>query len=345
VGSEQPRDSLKLPADSPKLPFIKVETVAESAATASVTLTGRVAFDEDHTQRVASPIDGRAVALMVKPGDLVKAGQALLELSSPHVGELQSAAQKAEQDLAVAQKAIDRAHTLQKDGAISEREVAQAEADFRKAKSDVGSTSAQLRSLGITASDPTVGVALRAQIAGTVVERNVLVGQEVRADATVPLITISDLHTVWVRADVYEQDLKLVKEGDNVAVSVEAYPGEKFPGLVAHVGDVVDPSSHTVKLRCVLPNPDGRLKPEMFAKIELSDAGAAKVILIPSKAVLADSEHTRVIVQTPDGTFHMKVVSVGPEVDGQVRVLSGLVPGERVVTQGALFLKGDIEDQ
>lgn len=345
ISSNASPDSLKLEANSPKLPFLKIETVAESASGASVSLTGRVTFDEDHTQRVSSPIDGRAVSLKVSPGDMVKVGQELVQLSSPNVGQLQSDAQKATQDFTVAQKALDRAHTLQKDGAISEKEVAQIEADFRKSKSDVGRTSAQLHSLGISASDPNVTAALRAQIVGTIVERNVLVGQEVRADSAVPLVTISDLHTVWVLADVYEQDLKLVQQGAAVNVSVPAYPDEKFPGTVAHIGDVLDPTSHTVKLRCVIPNPDERLKPEMFARIEVSGPAGAKVITIPSKAVLADSEHSRVIVDTGGGVFKMRNVSVGPEVDGKVRVLQGLSAGDRVVTDGALFLKGEIDRQ
>ncbi|HEX7672201.1 MAG TPA: efflux RND transporter periplasmic adaptor subunit [Polyangiaceae bacterium] len=327
------------------MPFIKIEAVTEATAGASVKLTGRVGFDEDHTQRVSSPIDGRATALLVSPGDTVKVGQALVQLSSPHVGQLQSDAQKAAQDLSVAQKSMDRAHTLQKDGAISDKEVAQIEADYRKAKADVGSTSAQLRSLGVSASDPAVAVALRSQVSGTVVERNVLVGQEVRADGASPLITVSDLHTVWVLADVYEQDLKLVQKGAAVSITVPAYPGEKFPGTVVHLGEVLDSASHTVKLRCVVPNGDERLKPEMFAKVEVSASPGARVLTIPSKAVLSDSEHSRVIIDTGGGVFQNRVVAVGPEIDGTVRVLAGLQSGDRVVTAGALFLGADIENQ
>lgn len=338
-------DSLSLEPGSPRLPFLKIEAVTESEPGASLNLTGRVTFDEDHTQRLASPVDGRAVALKVGPGDKVKVGQELIQLSSASVGQLQSDAQKSNQDFAVAEKALDRAHTLQKDGAISEKEVAQIEADFRKAKSEIGRTSAQLRALGISASDPNITAALRAQISGTVVERNVLVGQEVRADAASPLITISDTHTVWVLADVYEQDLELVKKGAAVVVRVPAYPDEKFSGTVAHIGDVVDPTSHTVKLRCVVPNQDERLKAEMFARIEVAGSPGAKVMLISSKAVMAESEHSRVIVEVSPGKFQLRTVSVGPEVEGRVRVLGGLSSGERVVTEGALFLKDEIDHQ
>jgi cobalt-zinc-cadmium efflux system membrane fusion protein len=339
------RDTIELDPHSPKLPFLKVETVEESTGGPSLALTGRVGFDEDHTQRVASPIDGRATSILVRPGDRVKVGQALIEITSPHVGELQAAAQKADQDLALAQKAVDRAHKMQQDNAVSEKEVAQIEADFRKAKSDSASAAAELHALGITPTDPAVGAALRAQVAGTLVERNVLVGQEVRADAASPLLTISDLDTVWVFADLYEQDLNLVAEGTPVEVSVPAYPDEKFSGTVAHIGDVLDPTSHTVKLRCVVPNKNHRLKPEMFAKIEVASSSTAKVMTIPTQAVLADGEHTRVAVNLGGGKFQLRDVDIGPEVEGRVRVLHGLLRGDRVVTEGALFLKGEIQDQ
>jgi cobalt-zinc-cadmium efflux system membrane fusion protein len=339
------RDSIHLAPQDPKLPFLKVETVVESDSGPLLNLTGKIAFDEDHTQRVSSPIDGRATKLFVKPGDVVKAGQQLILLTSPDVGQLQSDAQKAGQDLTIAQKALDRAHKLQIDGAVSEKEVAQAEADFRKAKAGFAASGSQLSALGISPTDPAVTVALRAQVAGKVVDRSTLVGQEIRADATAPLVTISDLKNVWVFADVYEQDLNLVREGGSVAITVPAYPDEKFPGVVAHVGDVVDPTSHTVKLRCNVSNPDERLKPDMFARVELAHTNGTKSIAIPAKAVLSDSEHSRVIVDTGNGVFKARVLSVGPEVDGMVRVLGGLKPGERIVTDGALFLRNEMENQ
>jgi cobalt-zinc-cadmium efflux system membrane fusion protein len=335
---EHSRDFIRLDPGNPKLEFVKIEVVKESEAAPLVQLTGRVSFDEDHTQRVASPIDGRATALLVRPGDRVKAGQPLVELSSPQVGTVQADSQKAQSDMLVAQKGVDRAHTLKADGAISDKEVAQSEADFRKAKADVARTSAQLKALGISATEPAVNVALHAQISGTVVERNLLVGQEVRADQATPLLTITNLDTVWVLADVYEQDLGLVQTGGEVAVRVPAYPGVDFKGKVGHIGDVVDAVTRTVKLRCVVPNSGGKLKPEMFARIELRDVSGRKVIQIPANAVVIDGDKTRVLVASEGNLFRPRQVEVGPEVDGHVRVLGGIKPGEKIVTDGALFL-------
>jgi cobalt-zinc-cadmium efflux system membrane fusion protein len=336
-------DSIHIEPGSPKLDYIKVEAVQESDAAGSVHLTGRVTFDEDHTQRLAAPIDGRVTKLLVQLGDVVKQGQSLVELSSAHVAELHADAQKAGQDLSVASKSVDRANKLKLEGAISDKEVAQIESDFKKAEAEAARSEAQLRSLSIAASGSNFNASLRAQIPGTVVERNILVGQEVRADGAAPLVTITDLDTVWVLADLYEQDLGIVTQGSPVVVHVPAYPAESFAGRIEHVGEVLDPTSHTVKVRCVVPNPQNRLKPEMFAKVDLTESAGKKAIVVSSKAILTDAEHARVIVASEGNVFRQRIVEMGPEVDGKVRVLSGLAVGDKVVTDGAIFLKREIE--
>jgi cobalt-zinc-cadmium efflux system membrane fusion protein len=339
AAEERSRDFIRLDPSSPRLNYVKVEVAEETEAAPSIQLTGRVGFDEDHTQRVASPIDGRVTKILVQLGESVKVGQPLVELVSVQASGMQAEAQKAQQDLSVAEKALERAKTLRVQGAISDKDAAQIEADFKKAQAEAARGSAQLRTLNLSAS----GASLRASVAGMLVERNILVGQEVRADGVAPLLTISDLGTVWVLADLYEQDLALVTPGASINVRVPAYSGETFAGKVEHVGDVVDPMTHTVKIRCVVPNTGNRLKPEMFARIELTSTGERKAILLPSRSILTDSQHTRVIVATEGNVFRQRVVETGPEVEGKVRVLSGIRPGERVVTDGAIFLKREME--
>jgi cobalt-zinc-cadmium efflux system membrane fusion protein len=344
-GTEKPRDFIRYDPTQAPHDFIKIETVQEAAGATSISLPGRVTFDEDHTQRVASPIDGRATSILVKLGDKVRGGQPLIQLSSPSVGQIQADAQKAMTDLSVSEKSAERVHKLQPEGAVPEKEVAQVEGDLRKARADYARATAQLKALGVSPSDPAVNAALRAQIPGVVVERNVLLGQEVRADQATPLLTVSSLDVVWVLADAYEQDLGLIAEGDTVVIQVPAYPGEKFPGRVGHIGEVVDAATRTVKIRCVAANKVHRLKPEMFAKVEVSDNGQHKVMTVASKAVLTDGDKTFVIVATEGNVFRVRRVDVGPETDGRVRVMGGLTPGEKIVTEGAIFMKREIENQ
>ena len=325
--------------------FIKIEAVKAVTAAAGAVLTGRVTVDEDHTQRLASPIDGRAVDILVKPGDRVRAGQPMVTLSSPTVGGIQADAQKSLSDLTVAEKSLQRARRLLADGAIADKEVAQLDGELRKSRADHERARAQLEALGVSPTDPAVKVALRARLAGSVVERNVLVGQEVRADQATPLLTVSNLDTVWVMADVYEQDLSLVHVANDVQVTVPAYPGETFAGRIAYVGEVLDPNTRTVKIRCVVPNADGRLKPEMFAKVRLLGGGGPDRIRVPAKAVLSDGDRSVVLVATEGMVFRLRPVDVGSEVDGMIPVMKGLIPGEKIVTDGAIFLKREIESR
>jgi cobalt-zinc-cadmium efflux system membrane fusion protein len=150
---------------------------------------------------------------------------------------------------------------------------------------------------------------------------------------------------VWVLGDAYEQDLGLVAEGDPVSITVPAYPGQVFPGKVTHVGDVVDSATRTVKIRCVADNPGHKLKPEMFAKVDVRNTSGRKFMTIPSKAVLTEGDKSVVIVATEGNVFRTRRVDVGPETDGQMRILGGISPGEKVVTDGAIFMKREIESQ
>lgn len=344
-GQHENRDSIRYDAGMAPLDFIRIVTVTPSNSAGSLALPGRVTFNEDQTQRLASPIDGRAARVLVKLGEKVRAGEPLVQLSSPSVGQIQADAQKSLSDLSLSEKSLERIRKLQADGAVAAKDVAQAEADHRKAVADYARVKAELAALGVSATDPAVYVGLRAQIAGTVVERNVLLGQEVRADQATPLMTVSNLETLWVLGDVYEQDLALVKQGDPVQIRVPAYPDEIFKGVVGHVSEVVDSATHTVKVRCVVPNPNLRLKPEMFAQIDVQSRATRDAIYLPSKAVLNDGDKALVIVAMAGNTFRERLISAGPDIDGQVRILRGLTPGEKVVADGAIFMKREVESQ
>jgi len=167
----------------------------------------------------------------------------------------------------------------------------------------------------------------------------------VRADAGTPLVTLSDLDQVWVFADLYERDLAAVRAGQTGQVAVASYPGESFPARVEHVGDVVDGQTRTVKVRLSAANPDHKLKPEMFARVILPLTDRVAAVTVPGNAVLTDGEANVVIVALADGKFAKRKVEIGSEVDGRLAVLSGLGVGERVVVDGALFVKAELENR
>lgn len=344
--ADAPPGELRL-ADPPELLKVApVEATAESEVTAA---TGKVAFDEERVSRVASPVSGRVVELLAHPGDRVRKGQGLLVIASPDAQSAVADYVAAAADKAVADKNLERQRRLYADQAVPYKEVLQAESDATKAAAAHARAAGRLEVLGI---DPRSGEArssrftLRAPIEGIVVERPAFPGMEVRPDSGAPLVTVADLTRLWVLADVYERDLGRVAVGQRATVRVAAEPGRTFSGKVTHVGELVDPATRTVKLRIEVANPALELKPEMFARVTLQGAAPGSAALtVPTSAVLSDGDASAVIVARGDGRFEKRTVELGGDRDGRVRVLSGLAMGERVVVDGALYLKAAIEDR
>jgi membrane fusion protein, heavy metal efflux system len=341
----QPPGEVNLPA----LPgYMKVSPVALSTRGAGAEATGRVTFDEERVSRVASPVSGRVVELLARPGDAVKKGQPLLAIASPDAEAALSDLTAAEADERLAQKSLDRARRLYADQAIPHKDVLAAESDAVKARAILDRVRTRIEVLGLPAhhgDSARARFALRAPIAGVVVERPAQLGMEVRADSGTPLVTVADLSRLWVLADVYERDLGLVAKGERAEVRVPAYPAQLFAGQVTNVGELVDPITRTVKVRIEVSNPQAQLKPEMFARVTLLGGREAASLTVPEGAVLSDGQANAVIVAEGGGRFVKRLIEAGPEQDGQVRVLAGLREGEQVVVEGALFLKAEIESR
>ena len=220
--------------------------------------------------------------------------------------------------------------------AIAEKDYFQAHEDLRKASADFDRAQATLERLGVTPEDPGTRYLLRAPFAGAVLERRAVVGMDATPDAADPLLVLSDLSRVRVTIRLPERQLPLVHLGAKVGVHVDAYPDE-FEGTVTTIGDVVDDATRTVPVRCAVPNPNGELKPAMFARVTLKAAPGATMIAVPTGALLSDGQRFRVVVRRPDGQLEVRPVDVGPEVASRVEVLNGLSVGEEIVTEGAIF--------
>jgi cobalt-zinc-cadmium efflux system membrane fusion protein len=326
---------------SPRASFVKVEQIKSEPDTEMSAATGKVAFNEDVTSHIGSPVSGRVLLLHVQPGDKVKKGQPLVTLASPEVEAARAEAIQATSDQQVATRALERAQRLFADGAVPKKDLQQAEEDLVKARSNTDRTTSRLQLLGVPRDTFSANYVIRAPIDGTVVERLVSPGQEVRGDTGAPLLTVAELKTLWVLVDLYERDLSRAKIGGLAEVHVSAYPADTFKGTVTHIGEVVDPTSRTVKVRLSVDNKDGRLKPEMFARVSLLQK-TEPVMSLPTQAVLSDGEKSQVITVTDDGHFKPQPVEVGVERDGRVRILGGLNPGDKVVVEGALFVKNEL---
>lgn len=344
----------KIQADSRQLTEapsrIETAVVSTSQDKPKLSLAGKVAYGEDRYSKISSPVQGRVLEVRARLGDRVKAGDILLVVDSPDIAQAYSEFIKEESDLTYAIRAYELAKDLYETKALALKDLKQAENDLVKAKAEFRRAKERLLSLRVPAAELekpidkqqiTSRFQMRSPLTGTVVERTVTPGQSVGGDSSQVLFTVADLDTLQVVADIYERDLDLIHPGLTAVVSVEAYPDVAFAAAVAAIGDVVDPTTRTIKVRAWVDNASHKLKPEMFARLHIDISEGKEFISVPKEAVLEIDGKEFVYIAQADGTYMKQEVKVGSASDDRLRILRGLKPGDRVVTKGAVLLKGN----
>jgi membrane fusion protein, heavy metal efflux system len=331
-------DRISYAADAPELGALAVAP-AEPADAATVRATGRLAWDEDVTARVVSPIAGRVVRLLADVSTGVSRGQALALLQSPDLGQAQADTARAATDLDAAERTLARERALYENGSAPRKDVEAAEADRARSAVESARARARLALLGGGTGSVDQSYRLVSPLRGVVVDRAANPGEEVRGDNPTTLFTVSDPTRLWVYLDLTEQDLGRVKPGMMLTVHSAAYPGRDFSGRVEVVGDTLDPATRTVKARGSLANPGRLLKAEMYVDVAVRDLAARPGLAVPTTAIVADGERRFVFVEEARGRFRRRPVTAGPERAGRTQILSGLAEGQRVVTDGSLLLE------
>jgi cobalt-zinc-cadmium efflux system membrane fusion protein len=335
-------ERIAFPKDGKQTVLLKSASADAYFAT-TVTVPGRLAWNENRTSRIFSPVGGRVVALPGVPGQAVKAGQVLAAISSPDFGQAQAEVRRAETDLALAQKSLARAQELNAAGVIPEKDVHAALADQARAQAERDRTLAREKLYGrSTGSAVDQQFRLTSPIAGIIVERNLNPGQEVRPDqaqpGNPPLFVVTDPTALWAQIELPESLLGAAKPGMAVVLRAGAFPEEKFPARIEFVADAIDPASRTVKARASVANPGRRLKSEMFVSAELATPPepAPKV---PASAVLLIGDKQYVFVDKGDFNYERRLVTADEIRLGLMRLRSGVKAGEKVVVEGALLLQ------
>lgn len=318
--------------------YIQTQPAAEPPLTASRSLFARVAFDEHKVVGLGAPVSGRVVDIQVTTGTVVKAGQELLTISSADLASINAQVVEARHSRMLAEQMAARAQLLVTQGAGSVADLQQAKTALDNAREEERRAERAQAALG----GPRLGTSyvLKSPIAGTLVERNVNVGNAVTSGQGVPLVTVADLSRVWVLVDVFEQDLPYVRSGDHAKVTVPALHGQVFEGDVAHVSEVVDASSRTARARVEIDNPERKLLPGMFAQVAVQSPEVASA-WVPTSAVLARRDEFFVFVKEGADSFRVRPVEVGRDDAGHTAILTGLKPGEQVVTRGAILLDAE----
>jgi membrane fusion protein, heavy metal efflux system len=327
-----------------QMSHVQVVTVQPSKITRTLRLTGAVAYNAFSTTPVITQVGGPVSKILVVPGDRVKRGQPLLEVSSPDYSLLLASYLKARDTYRVADKNYQRAQDLFAHHAIADRDLLQAESDRIQAQADLSAAEEGMKILGIPKPEDlekspiSAQIPLLAPIGGEIVERLVSPGQVLQAGAT-QAFTISDMSTVWVLANIYQSDLAYVKNGDAAVITTDSYP-DKFSGKISFISPALDPTTRTLQARIVVDNPGGKLKKDMYCVATITAGTIPNAIAVPDSAVLRDDENQPfVYVATSSNQFGRRQVEIGQSENGETQILKGLSPGEKVVGNGSLFLQ------
>ncbi|MES4786155.1 MAG: hypothetical protein C4294_10400, partial [Nitrospiraceae bacterium] len=345
------RPVIELPEGSPLLTTIETESVVVRPLRIMLKAqSGKIMANENRLAHLSARVPGRIVAVYANLGDRVKTDDPLLLLDSPELGAAQRDYRKARTRLLLAEKAFERAKALLENQAIGTAEFQRREGDYQNAQAEVDEAEETLHLLGMSEQDITrlvrgklphaqvAQVPLRAPFTGEVIQRSATVGEVI--DPTGTIFTIADLSALWVQADFPEQQASRLTVGLPIEVRVPAYPDEVFQGTVTYVGAVVDPATRTIMVRSEVPNPKGRLRPEMFADVRVM-TDQQPVVSAPSAAIQQDGNQSVAFVVRGPRQFERREVTVGPASGEYVMVKAGLQEGEQVVTQGSYALKSE----
>jgi len=345
---------------------IQTEIVTQQSIAGVIPATGKILVPEDRVAVIGPVNEGRIVRLYAGQGTRVRKGQKLADLESADIdqaeadylkalADYENALRSSAAEVKLAQESYDRNKLLYEQKVTAGKNLQSAEHDLEVAKAagenSVNGTKAALTAarrhlliLGLNGAtidalakktDLAATFSLNSPIDGIVVERNATVGASVGTDAN--LFKIIDLSRVWIDADVFEKDLPRVRPGQEVKLTVTAFPESTFSGKVILINSVLDPDTRTVKVRTEIANPDGRLKPDMFANVQIVTDVNRAAISIPQSAVLDDAGKTIVFVAESDG-YKKRQVQAGIQNNDRVEIVDGLTAGDKIVVKGNYLL-------
>jgi cobalt-zinc-cadmium efflux system membrane fusion protein len=330
-----------VPAD--QMSHIQIFAVVQAPLVRTLRLSGVVAYNAFLTTPVVSQAGGPVSRVMVTPGEHVTKGQPMLYVTSPDYSTLRSAYVKARDAYQLADRIYKRDQDLLAHKAIAQVELEQAESARAQAEADLQSNEQAIRILGISNPDdlvskpPSSEVALLAPLAGEVVERLCSPGQLLQPGAT-QCFTLSNMSSVWVLVNIYQNDVRYVRVGDEVTISNEAYPGE-VRGKIQYIAPALDPATRTLQARIEASNPGERLKKDMYVTAQVRAGVIPNALLVPDSAVLRDTENMPYVYIQTGTQFARRMVTLGESQGGKTQITAGLQAGDKIVGDGSLFLQ------
>jgi RND family efflux transporter MFP subunit len=334
--------SIGIAPDAPQWQVLALETAKPIASTWTDAVPAFVKVDEGKAARIGVPLAGRVTQVYAELGQQVAKGAPLFAVASPDLAALNVEQSKAKVDVDAAKGVLDRTRAIVEARALPEKEAVAAQQQLHQSELSLNVAQSKLASLDVTTRSENEFV-VHAPRAGRVVEKNVLPGQELTPGAETALMLVADLSTVWVVADLFESDSDGVVPGVAARITITSLPGVVIDGKVDMVSAVVDAERHTVPVRVRLDNPDGRLKPNTYAKMQFQASTPPGSVEVAAGALVSDGSRQYAYVKNAAGRFVKRDVVAGAVRDQRVVVFKGIAPGETVVSKGAILLDNQID--
>jgi membrane fusion protein, heavy metal efflux system len=327
-----------VPPDSPLRSRLVLANAVSKEISHRLVLPAVVEADPGRTVKVLPPLAGRVVSLKVQLGERVTQGQELAVIDSGDLAQAYADDQKARTVLTLTKQTLDRQLGLEKGGGTAVKDREQAQSDYAQAQFEFDRAETRLRSLGVSADqlERTRLLSLKAPTTGSVIDLEVAPGNFLN-DPTATIMTIANLDTIWVTANVPEKDTSFVFAGQSVDVAFPAYPGETFSGMVLFVSDVLEPDTRRTKVRIAFDNPNKNLKPNMFANASFM-APMLSQIIVPTSALVMSNNNTSVFIEVAPWAFERRNVEINYQEGEDAVIKSGVNSGDRVVIRGGVRL-------
>lgn len=333
---EEHEGELKLSEAELQEAGITVEAIRPQQVAEQLMLTANIAANQDRLAHVAPRIQGRVIKVMASLGDRVKSGQALAIIDSVEMGEARAEYRRAQSELKLAEAAYQRTDGLYREQVVPQRQWLEVKSAHERAQASADAATEKLRMLGGLPDTGQSSFVVTAPFAGVIIEKKAVLGELARPEDS--LFTVADLSTVWIEADVGEKDLEKLAVGARATVTIAAFPNETFKGRVSYVSHVFDKQTRTLKARIEVPNPDNKLRLDMFARAAVAHTDTHEALVLPQDAVVMVQGQPVVYVVDEDGV-EPKPVQIAERLQGRVVIASGLKAGDKVVTSGAYELK------
>ncbi|HEY9277474.1 MAG TPA: efflux RND transporter periplasmic adaptor subunit [Methylotenera sp.] len=315
---------------------VKVSAIQPEKIADQLILSANITANQDRIAFVAPRVEGRLIKVTANLGDQVKAGQSLAVVDSIQIGEARAEYHHAQSELKLAEANFQRTDKLYKDEIVPQRQWLEAKNAYERAQTSARESADHLHILAGSSDTGISTFVITAPFSGVVIEKDAVMGELSKPEGK--LFTIADLSTVWIEADVSEKDLGKLAIGSPATVTVSSFPDELFKGKVSYISSIFDKQTRTVKARIELPNPDSKLRIDMFARAMVDLTSSREALILPQEAVLLVQGQSTVYIQSDNG-FEARPVEVGEQLNKGVVITSGLKPGEQVVISGAYTLK------